>query len=234
MARPIEIRPRLLYKPGPAQLALLRSRVIGIIMQLVTLFLTSFAVVRERERARWSSSSSHPSGGPGSCLGKLVPYALIGIIETLIVLCVMVFVFAVPIRGDLLLLLVLSLLFLVTALGLGLLVSTLARTQLQAIQFAFIIMLPSILLSGFVFPRQGHAGADLLDQFRDSSDVLHRNPARHHPAFGQPRRPVDARAGSAGLQLRHPDRERGTLPEAPRLGRHSSGGPVSCNQGVGR
>jgi ABC-type multidrug transport system permease subunit len=60
----------------------------------------------------------------------------------------------VPIHGDLVLLLLLSLLFLFTALGLGLLVSTLATTQLQAIQFAFIIMLPSILLSGFVFPRE--------------------------------------------------------------------------------
>lgn len=71
----------------------------------------------------------------------------------LIILLVMVFVFGVPIRGNLGLLLGLSLLFLVCGLGLGLLVSTLARTQLMAIQFAFLVMLPSVLLSGFMFPR---------------------------------------------------------------------------------
>lgn len=158
MALPIEIRPRLLYNPDLRSSHFFVPGLIGIIMQLVTLFLTSFAVVRERELGTLEQLFVTPVGRAGLMLGKLVPYALIGIIETLIVLCVMVFVFAVPIRGDLLLLLVLSLLFLVTALGLGLLVSTLARTQLQAIQFAFIIMLPSILLSGFVFPRQAMPG----------------------------------------------------------------------------
>jgi ABC transporter DrrB family efflux protein len=127
---------------------------IGIIMQLVTLFLTSFAIVRERELGTLEQLFVTPVGRGGLLLGKLIPYALIGFIETLVVLAVMVFIFGVPIRGDLVVLLGLSLLFLFTALGLGLLISTLAKTQLQAIQFAFIIMLPSILLSGFVFPRE--------------------------------------------------------------------------------
>jgi ABC-type multidrug transport system permease subunit len=77
----------------------------------------------------------------------------VGFLETLIVLVVMVYVFGVPIHGDIWLLLGLSLLFLLCSLGLGLLVSTLAHTQLQAMQFAFMVMLPSVLLSGFVFPR---------------------------------------------------------------------------------
>ena len=72
----------------------------------------------------------------------------------LIVLTVMTFVFRVPIHGNLWLLLGLSMFFIVCALGLGLLVSTLASTQVEAMQFAFIIMLPSVLLSGFVFPRE--------------------------------------------------------------------------------
>ena len=71
----------------------------------------------------------------------------------LVVLAVMVYLFRVPIHGSLTLLLALSFLFMVCSLGLGLLVSTLAKTQLEAVQFAFVIMLPSVLLSGFVFPR---------------------------------------------------------------------------------
>ncbi|MGD8452845.1 MAG: ABC transporter permease [Phycisphaerae bacterium] len=151
---PIEVRPRLLYNPDLRSAHFFVPGLIGIIMQLVTLFLTSFAVVRERELGTLEQLFVTPVGRAGLLLGKLIPYALIGFVETLIVLVVMVFVFQVPIRGDLVLLLSLSLLFLLTALGLGLLVSTLATTQLQAIQFAFIIMLPSILLSGFVFPRE--------------------------------------------------------------------------------
>ena len=84
----------------------------------------------------------------------MVPYAAVGSLEMLIVLTVMVFVFGVPIHGSLTLLFALASLFLVCALSLGLLVSTFAKTQLQAMQFAFLLMLPSVLLSGFVFPRE--------------------------------------------------------------------------------
>ncbi len=154
LALPIEVRPRLLYNPNLESAHFFVPGLIGIIMQLVTLFLTSFAIVRERELGTLEQLFVTPVGRAGLMLGKLIPYALIGFVETLIVLAVMVFGFDVPIRGDLVLLLLLSVLFLFTALGLGLLVSTLAKTQLQAIQFAFIIMLPSILLSGFVFPRE--------------------------------------------------------------------------------
>lgn len=151
---PIEVRPRLLYNPDLESAHFFVPGLIGIIMQLVTLFLTSFAIVRERELGTLEQLFVTPVGRAGLMLGKLIPYALIGFVETLIVLAVMVYGFGVPIRGDLTLLLLLSFLFLFTALGLGLLISTIAKTQLQAIQFAFIIMLPSILLSGFVFPRE--------------------------------------------------------------------------------
>lgn len=151
---PIDVRPRLLYNPDLKSAYFFVPGLIGIILQLVTLFLTSFAIVRERELGTLEQLFVTPVGRAGLMLGKLTPYALIGFVETLIVLCVMIFVFGVPIRGDLFVLLGLSLLFLFTALGLGLLVSTIAATQLQAIQIAFLIMMPSILLSGFVFPRE--------------------------------------------------------------------------------
>ncbi|HNQ24163.1 MAG TPA: ABC transporter permease [Phycisphaerae bacterium] len=151
---PVEVRPRLLFNPNLESAHFFVPALIGIIMQLVTLFLTSFAVVRERELGTLEQLFVTPVGRAALLLGKLIPYALIGFLETLIVLAVMVFIFRVPISGSLVLLLALAVLFLFTALGLGLLVSTLAKTQLQAIQFAFMIMLPSILLSGFVFPRE--------------------------------------------------------------------------------
>jgi ABC transporter DrrB family efflux protein len=149
----VEVRPRLLYNPDLESSHFFVPGLIGIILQLVTLFLTSFAVVRERELGTLEQLFVTPVGRTGLLLGKLIPYALVGFVEMLIVMCVMVYVFGVPIHGSLPLLLSLSMLFMVCSLGLGLLVSTLAKSQIEAVQFAFVIMLPSVLLSGFVFPR---------------------------------------------------------------------------------
>ncbi|MCY2963182.1 MAG: ABC transporter permease [Planctomycetota bacterium] len=151
--QPIEVRPRLLFNPDLETSHFFVPGLVGIIMQLVTLFLTSFAIVREREVGTLEQLFVTPVGRLGLLFGKLVPYALIGFLEMLVVLTVMVYVFGVPIHGDLSLLFGFSAIFIVCALGLGLFVSTVARTQLQAMQFAFLMMLPSVLLSGFVFPR---------------------------------------------------------------------------------
>ena len=154
VAMPVEVRPRLLYNPDLESSHFFVPGLVGIIMQLVTLFLTSFAIVREREHGTLEQLFVTPVGKMGLLLGKLIPYALVGGLEMLIVLTVMVFVFGVPIHGSLSLLFALASMFLVCALSLGLLVSTFAKTQLQAMQFAFLLMLPSVLLSGFVFPRE--------------------------------------------------------------------------------
>ena len=150
---PIEIRTRLLYNPDLKSSNFFVPGLVGIILQLVTLFLTSFAVVRERELGTLEQLFVTPVGRSGLMLGKLVPYAVVGAVEVLIMLAVMIYLFGVPIHGNIGLLLTLSLLFTVCSLGLGLFISTIAKTQLEAFQFAFIVMLPSILLSGFVFPR---------------------------------------------------------------------------------
>ncbi|MCA9065518.1 MAG: ABC transporter ATP-binding protein/permease, partial [Planctomycetaceae bacterium] len=150
---PIEIRSRLLYNPNLETSHFFVPGLVGIILQLVTLFLTSFAIVRERELGTLEQLFVTPVSRAGLLLGKLTPYALLAFGETLAVLNVMVYLFGVPIRGDIGLLLVLSGLFLLCGLGLGLFVSTVAKTQVQAFQFAFVIMLPSVLLSGFMFPR---------------------------------------------------------------------------------
>ncbi|TWT41755.1 Inner membrane transport permease YbhS [Phycisphaerae bacterium RAS1] len=154
LALPIEVRARLLYNPELDSAHFFVPALVGIILQNVTLFLTSFAIVRERELGTLEQLFVTPVGRGALLLGKLIPYALLGFIETLVVLLVMVFAFSVPIHGDLVLLILLSVLFLVTALGMGLLVSTVARSQLEAVQVSFILLLPSILLSGFVFPRE--------------------------------------------------------------------------------
>ena len=152
-ALPIEMRPRLLYNPNLESSHFFVPGLVGLILQLVTLFLTAFAVARERELGTLEQLFVTPVGRSGLLLGKLGPYAVLGFVEMLLILTVMVYVFRVPIHGSIPLLLGLAGLFLVCSLGLGLLVSTLARTQLQAMQFAFLVMLPSVLLSGFMFPR---------------------------------------------------------------------------------
>jgi ABC transporter DrrB family efflux protein len=153
-AVPIDVRTRLLFNPNLETAHFFVPGLVGIIMQLVTLFLTSFAIVRERELGTLEQLFVTPVSRLGLLLGKLIPYALVGNFEMLAVLTVMVYLFGVPIHGNLWLLLSLAMLFVCCALGLGLLVSTLARTQLQAMQFAFLMMLPSVLLSGFMFPRE--------------------------------------------------------------------------------
>jgi ribosome-dependent ATPase len=150
---PIDVRPRLLFNPDLESARFFVPGLVGIILQLVTLFLTSFAIVRERELGTLEQLFATPIGRWALLVGKLVPYAIVGFVETLIVLTVMIYVFDVPIRGSAWLLMGLAMLFMVCSLGLGLLVSTVAKSQVEAVQFAFVVMLPSVLLSGFVFPR---------------------------------------------------------------------------------
>ena len=152
-AQPIDLRPRLLYNPDLESSHFFVPGLIGIILQLVLLFLTSFSIVRERELGTLEQLFVTPVSRAGLLFGKLLPYAIMAFGEMLIVLVLMVAVFGVRIQGSMLLLAALSALFIVTSLGLGLLISTIAKTQLQAIQIAFLIMMPSVLLSGFMFPR---------------------------------------------------------------------------------
>ncbi len=150
----IDIRQRLLFNPNLRSPNFFVPGLVGVILQLITILLTSFSIVRERESGTFEQLMVTPVGPWGLFLGKLVPYAGIAIIETTVVLVLMVFAFGVPIVGSLPLLAVLSLLFLLTSLSLGVIISTLASNQAEAMQFSFLLLLPSILLSGFVFPLQ--------------------------------------------------------------------------------
>ena len=127
---------------------------IAIILQIVTTMLTAFSVVRERERGTMEQLIVTPVGRSAMILGKLAPYAMIGMIEVILVLILLRFIFGVEIEGDLFLLLSLSALFLIPALALGILISTVASNQAEALQLSILIILPSVLLSGFAFPRE--------------------------------------------------------------------------------
>ena len=150
----IDVRPRLLFNPNLQSVNFFVPGLIGIILQLVTVFLTAFAIVRERERGTLEQLLVTPVSKGGLILGKLLPYTVIGFGQTVLVLLLMVFLFGVPINGSVTLLLILSLLFLVPALGIGIVISTFAKNQGEAMQMSLMSMLPSFLLSGFVFPRE--------------------------------------------------------------------------------
>lgn len=149
----IDVRPRLLFNPNLESANFFVPGLIGILLQLVTVFLTAFAIVRERERGTLEQLLVTPVSKGGLILGKLLPYTVMGFGQTVLVLLLMVYLFRVPIHGSVTLLLFLSALFLVPALGIGIVVSTFARNQGEAMQASIMFMLPSILLSGFIFPR---------------------------------------------------------------------------------
>jgi ABC-type multidrug transport system permease subunit len=151
---PVEARPRVLFNPDMRTANFMVPGLVGIILQLVTLLLTTFAIVREKEQGTLEQLMVTPVSRLGLILGKLLPYGLIGIVETISVVLLMRFLFQVPVAGSTLLLSGFTLIFLFTTLGLGLLISTFTSNQIEALQFAFLIILPSVLLSGFIFPQE--------------------------------------------------------------------------------
>lgn len=150
----VEMRPRVLFNPDLKSSHFYVPGLIGIILQLVTVTLTAFSIVRERERGTLEQLSVTPVGTGALVMGKLAPYAVIGFIQTITVLVLMRLVFGVQIEGDVALLLALSILFLLPSLALGILISTIATNQSEAMQMSLVVMLPSVLLSGFAFPRE--------------------------------------------------------------------------------
>jgi ABC-2 type transport system permease protein len=149
----IELLPRVLYNPDLKSRWFYVPAVLAMVLMLVTMMLPSMAVVREKEIGTLEQISVTPLQPWQLILGKLTPYVIIGLLDTLLITLMARLVFGVPLRGSLLLLLLLSVLYLLNTLGLGLLVSTLVATQQQAMMFtAFVLMVPMIYLSGLIFP----------------------------------------------------------------------------------
>jgi ABC-2 type transport system permease protein len=127
--------------------------VLALLLMLITANLTSMAIVREREIGTLDQLNVTPIGRWELILGKLLPYALVGFVDVLLVIAVAVFWFEVPLRGSVLLLFAASAIYLVCTLGLGLFVSTISATQQQAMMTStFFFLIPMIYLSGFIFP----------------------------------------------------------------------------------
>ena len=149
---PIEVRTQIWYNPDLVNAYFMIPGLIGMILQYLAVLLTSTAIVRERERGTIEQLIITPIRPWELIVGKIAPYALISFVELLEILVIGTLWFKVPINGDLGLLLALSALFLVTTLGIGLFISTAAKTQFEAMLFALVIQLPSIFMSGFFFP----------------------------------------------------------------------------------
>ncbi|WP_020677487.1 ABC transporter permease [Geopsychrobacter electrodiphilus] len=127
----------------------------GVVLTMTLVIITALAITRERERGTMENLLATPVRPLEVMLGKIIPYVIVGYLQLVFILLTAYLLFHVPLVGSLTLLLGVSLLFIAANLGVGLTFSTLARNQLQAVQMAFFFFLPSILLSGFMFPFRG-------------------------------------------------------------------------------
>ena len=143
------------YNPERRSAVQIVPALIGVILTLTMVLFTSVAIVRERERGNFELLITTPVRNIELMVGKITPYILIGLIQVTIVLTVGTLLFHVPINGSILDQYIASLLFIAATLGLGLVISTIAHSQFQAMQLTFFVFLPSILLSGFMFPFAG-------------------------------------------------------------------------------
>jgi ABC-2 type transport system permease protein len=151
----IELRPLVLYNPDLASKNFMVPGVLALIIMVMTMILTAMALVRESELGTMEQLLVTPFTPLQLIVGKLLPYALVGLVEIATALPIVLFWFAVPLRGSLITLALLTAPFMLCTLGIGILVSTLSRTQQQAMMLtAFVFMLPQVYLSGFVFPIQ--------------------------------------------------------------------------------
>lgn len=153
LATAFDVRPTVLFNPSMRSANFFVPGLIGLVLQNITIMLTALAIVGERERGTLDQLLVTPIGTGGLMLGKVLPYVFVAGIQFFALVLGMRFIFGVPIAGNMLLLSVLSLGFLSVSLGLGLLISTVAQTQIQAQLMAIFVLLPSVLVSGAVFER---------------------------------------------------------------------------------
>jgi ABC-2 type transport system permease protein len=151
---PLEVRVRPWYNPALRSAAYIVPGIIGVLLSLTMLLITGMAIVRERERGTLEQLIVTPLDKTSLMLGKILPFAVVGYVQMTVILLLGKLLFDIPIRGSLPLLYLITLGFIIANLGIGLLISTLVRTQVQAMQLGFFTMLPNILLSGFMFPRE--------------------------------------------------------------------------------
>jgi ABC-2 type transport system permease protein len=149
---PLEVRSRAWYNPSMVTANFMVPGIIGALLMMVTMMLTAMAIVRERERGTLEQLLVSPVKRTELIIGKLIPYIGLAYIVISITLVLGRYLFGVPVAGSLALLYGLTFIFFMTTLGLGMFISTVAKTQQQAMQMSFFFFLPSMMLSGFMFP----------------------------------------------------------------------------------
>jgi ABC-2 type transport system permease protein len=152
---PIDYRPRLWYNPDLKSVYFMVPGLVGLLLQILIPTITATAIVREKEKGNIEQLLVTPIKRWELMLGKLIPYVVIGMMIAMLIVVAARLLFAVPVRGSLFTLFSTTLLFLSVCLGIGLFASTAADNQQQASQMIMILIPPSILLSGFIFPREG-------------------------------------------------------------------------------
>lgn len=153
--QPFEVVVHRRYNPEAITAYNIVPGLLGVILSMTLVMMTSLGMARERERGTMESLLSTPVQPLEVMVGKLTPYVLVGLIQAVVILTMARVLFAVPMSGGWIALILGLNLFIIGSLALGFLISTLAKTQLQAMQMSFFYMLPSILLSGFMFPFRG-------------------------------------------------------------------------------
>lgn len=148
------VEAKVLYNPEMKSSYFLVPAILAIIMHMMTILFTSFAIVRERENGTLEQLMVTPVLKTDLMMGKVLPYALIGLFDMILTLVVMIWFFDIAITGSFWFLCLASMIFILASLGMGLIISTTCHTQVQAIQLTVAIFLPSLLLSGFVFPLE--------------------------------------------------------------------------------
>ena len=150
---PIDVRVRPWYNPEGRSSHYIVPGIIGILLTMTMVSITGAAIVRERERGTLEQLVVTPIGKTSLMLGKTIPFAVVGYLQVTVILLLGKLLFDVPVRGSLPLLYLLIAPFIVASLGMGLFISAVTKTQIQAMQLSFFFIMPNILLSGFMFPR---------------------------------------------------------------------------------
>jgi drug efflux transport system permease protein len=150
----VEVRPKVMFNPDSRSPNFFLPGLIAVLMLMITTMLTAFSVVREKEKGTLEQLMVTPVKPLGLMLGKIMPYFVMGMAELFILLLFMRVAFRVPIHGSVLLLALMTSAYLFVNLALGMLISVRANSQGEAMQAAMILILPSVFLSGYVFPRE--------------------------------------------------------------------------------
>jgi ABC-2 type transport system permease protein len=155
---PVEFRVHAHYNPENITQYNVVPGLMGVVLTMTMVVITALAITRERERGTMENLLSTPVRPFEVMVGKIIPYIIVGYVQMTLILVAARFIFHVPLVGSLPLLYAVAFLFIAANLAIGITFSTLARNQLQAVQMAFFFFLPSILLSGFMFPFRGMPG----------------------------------------------------------------------------